>query len=262
MKTSFCSIAYKHKPGARILDIMRHVKAAGYDGIEVWWPHVERKSGAELAAVRALADSLKLAMPMLSPYLGRFNLTLTNHDEMITATRTAAPVAAKLGIPLLRAFVGWPCECSSLTANEEYWQFNLKGFREMAAIAADHGLTIAMETHGRTLVDSVQGVRRLIEDGDNRLRVNLQLDDMAQNSGLPDGMAVYETIKQWVVHMHVHPAPLESLKEHGDLRAIFPAMRRDRFGGFVSIEHCSGEGEPADALAAGRRMLAGLGFKS
>ena len=258
MKTSFCSIAYRLKPESLILDTMRDVKTAGYDGVEIWWPHVERKSAAELADIRATAAALKLATPMLSPYLGKFNLPMTNRDEMIASTRAAAPVAAALGVPLLRSFVGWTCECSSLTASEEYWQFNLKGFREMASIAADYGLTIAMETHGKSLVDSVQGVRRLIEEGDGRLRVNFQLDDLAANSRLPDGVAVYESIKQWMVHMHIHIEPTHP-QELAELRAILAAMRRDGFGGFVSIEHCTGRGDPADALAAGRRMLTDLG---
>jgi 3-dehydroshikimate dehydratase len=257
MKTSFCSIAYKFRPATEIPDIIRDVKAAGYDGVEVWWPHVEKKSDAELAEVKAAAGGARLAMPMLSPYLGNFNLAMTNYDEMIARTRASAPVAVKLGIPLLRAFVGWTCECSSLTASEEYWRFNLKGFREMAAIAADHGLTIAVETHGQTLVDSVQGVRRLLEEGDGRLRVNLQLDDMAANSKLPDGVAVYEALKRWVVHMHVHLTAPDST-EAAEWQRIFAAMRRADFKGYISMEHCSGNGEPGDALTAGRQMLDGL----
>jgi sugar phosphate isomerase/epimerase len=128
----------------------------------------------------------------------------------------------------------------------------------MAAIAADHGLTIAMETHSQTLVDSVQGVRRLLEEGDGRLRVNLQLDDMAANSKLPDGVAVYEAVKPWVVHMHV-PLSAQGTGRVADFQKIFAAMRCDGFRGFVSIEHCSGTGEPREAVAAGVKMLDELG---
>lgn len=258
MKRSFCSIAYKFRPEIGILDILRDVRVAGYDGVEVWWAHVETKSDAELAEIKAAAAGAKLALPMLSPYLGNFNLAMTNYGEMIARTRAAAPVAVKLGIPLLRAFVGWTCECSSLTASEEYWRFNLKGFREMAAIAADHGLTLALETHGQTLADSVQGVRRLLDEADGRLRVNFQLDDMAANSKLPDGVAVYEAIKHWVVHMHVHLTAPDSA-EAAELRRILAAMRCDGFKGFVSIEHCAGKGEPREAIADGVTVLGALG---
>lgn len=253
MKTSFCSIAYKAKQQATIFDVIRDVKQAGYDGVEIWWPHVEGKSDAELADVAGAARDAKLSIPMLSPYLGTFNLPMTNYDEIISRTRAAAPVAAKLGAPSLRAFVGWTCECSSLTASEEYWRHNLKGFHEMAAIAADHGRAIAMETHSMTLVDSVAGVRRMIEQGDERLRVNFQLDTMVQNSKLPDGVAVYEALKPWVVHMHAH-VPASSVEGEAETR-IFAAMERDRFGGFISAEHCTGKGEPTEAVAAGIKFL-------
>jgi len=258
VKTSFCSIAYKFRPAVGILEVIRDVGEAGYGGVEIWWPHVEGKGGAELDEIRAAAAEAGLAIPMLSPYLGNFNLAMTNYDEMIARTKAAAPVAARLGAPLLRAFVGWTCECSSLTAGENYWRFNLKGFREMAAIAADHGLAIAMETHERTLVDSVAGVRRLLAEADGRLRVNFQLDDMAGNSGLADGVAVYEALKPLVVHMHVHLME-PGAPAAGEVRRIIAAMRGDGFGGFVSVEHCSGQGEPRDAVAAGRKMLSAIG---
>ncbi len=45
----------------------------------------------------------------------------------------------------------------------------------------------------------------------------------------------------------------------GEFGRILAAMRRDGFAGFVSVEHCSGQGEPRDAVAAGRKMLAEIG---
>ena len=254
MRTSFCSIAYRKVPGAALPAIMRDVRAAGYDGVEVWWPHVEGLAPAALAELRAAAAESRLVLPMLSPYLGTFDIGMTNRAEMLARTRAAAPVAAALGIPLLRAFVGWTCECSSLTAGEAYWRYNLDGFREMAAIAADHGLAIAMETHERTLVDSVTGVRRMIEQGDPRLRVNFQLDDLAANSGLPDGLAAYAALRPWIAHMHVQLDASGSPRA-AEARRVFATMRGDGFAGFASIEHCSGEGDPAAALRAGREIL-------
>lgn len=44
-----------------------------------------------------------------------------------------------------------------------------------------------------------------------------------------------------------------------EFQKIFAAMRRDGYQGFVSIEYCSGKGEPQEAVKAGVRMLAELG---
>jgi sugar phosphate isomerase/epimerase len=208
-----------------------------------------------LADLREAAADMGLILPMLSPYLGTFDLAMTNREEMLLRTRAAAPVAVALGIPLLRAFVGWTCECSSLTASEAYWRYTLAGFRDMAAIAADHGLVIAMETHERTLVDSVQGVQRMIAEADSRLRVNFQIDDLTANSGLPDSMAVYAVLRPWIVHMHVQLTPPGSPRS-AETRRILAALRDDGFTGCASIEHCSGAGAPDAALKAGTFLLA------
>jgi len=255
VRTSFCSIAYRHVPGAALPAIMHDVRNAGYDGLEVWWPHVEHLAPAALADMRAIASEAGLNLPMLSPYLGTFDLAMTNREEMLTRTRAAAPVAVALGIPLLRAFVGWTCECSSLTASAAYWRYNCDGFREMAAIAADHGLVIAMETHERTLVDSVHGVQRMLAESDSRLRVNFQIDDIAVNSNLPDGLAAYAVLRPWIVHMHVPLVP-NNTPRATETRRVLAAMRDDGFAGSASIEHCSGAGDPAAALRAGRELLA------
>src|ERR1041385_8870855 len=91
LKTSFCSIAYKPRQQATIFDVIGDVKRAGYDGVEIWWPHVEGKSDTQLSEVAAVAREVKLEIPILSPYLGNFNLPMTNYDEMIGRIRAAAP---------------------------------------------------------------------------------------------------------------------------------------------------------------------------
>lgn len=262
--TSFCTIAYRGRPEMPLPDMLHQVKDAGYDGIELWWPHVERLSEGELAEVKSLASELQLAIPIISPYLGNFDLEMTNRDEMLERCRAAAPVAKALGAPLLRAFAGWTCECSSLTASEDYWQYNLEGFREMAQIVEPYDLEIAIETHSGTLCDSVKGVRRFAEFCGPRIKANLQLDDIIQNSGLLDSVAVYRELRDLVVHVHV-PFPLDDMAASGqspdrreDYRALLAYLRARVFQGFVSIEHCSDRLDPLEVARDGRKMLEDL----
>jgi sugar phosphate isomerase/epimerase len=54
--------------------------------------------------------------------------------------------------------------------------------------------------------------------------------------------------------MHAHLS--EPGSAHGvEERKIFSALLRDGFGGFVSLEHCSGKGEPQAAVTDGIAML-------
>lgn len=257
LKYSFCTIAYRNMPEATLAGIFENLAAAGYDGAEIWWPHVENLSQAQLAEAKACAKQHRLAVPILSPYLGNFNLEMTNRGEMIERTLAAAPVAEALGAPLLRAFAGWTCECSSLTAKEDYWRYNLDGFKEMAAIARDHGLRIAIETHYATLCDSVAGFNRFVDHCGETICANLQLDDIAKNSNLPDGVAVYRAVKDRVAHAHVphrYDESSEGKAKLDDHRKVLAALAAAGFTGFVSVEHCKGDGDPFEAAEAGRKL--------
>jgi len=257
MKTSFCTIAYRAATGIELPAILQQVAAAGFDGAELWWPHVSGMSASQLDEVRACADELGLGFPMVSPYLGNFNLEMTNRREMIDRTVAAAPVAAVLGSPLLRAFAGWTCECSSLTASEEYWAYNLDGFTEMVRVAADHDLDIAIETHGATLCDSLAGVRRFADHCGPRIKVNLQLDDIAANSGLADGVAVYRELVDMVVHAHV-PADLPDQTKRDEYAGMLKAMLNDGFSGYVSAEWCKPTDDPEAMTITGYNTIESL----
>lgn len=256
LRTSFCTIAYRGRPDKALAEMMNEVKDAGYEGIEIWWPHVEKLAEGELEKTRALAEELGLAIPMVSPYLGNFNLEMTNREEMLERCRAAAPAARALAAPLLRAFAGWTCECSSLTASDEYWDYNLEGFREMVGIVEPYDVDIAIETHSGTLCDSVQGVRRFAEFCGPRIKANLQLDDIIGNSRLLDSVAVYHELRDLVVHVHV-PFPLEKERRE-DYRALLAYLEARVFDGYVSIEHCGGLLEPQKAAEDGRKMLEDL----
>ena len=254
LKTSFCTIAYRKQADVKLATMFEEIARAGYQGAELWWPHVEDLDEAHLKDAAACARDNGLALPIVSPYLGTFNLEMTNRDEMLSRIRAAAPVAVALGAPLLRCFAGWTCECSSLTASPEYWKYNLDGFAEMARIADGHGLDLALETHSETLVDSVNGIRRFVDAGGPRIKVNLQLDDIAANSGLPDGVAVYRELGELVVHAHVPPAFSDDAKR-AEHHRLLTAMREDGFQGFVSVESCSGQGEAFEAARQGRALF-------
>lgn len=253
LKSSFCTIAYKNSQ-VSLPGILRHLSACRYDGVEFWWPHVEKLSKAELQETRELLKELNLAVAMISPYLGNFNLPMTNRDEMIERVRLAAPVAVALGAPLLRMFAGWTCETSSLTASPEYWKYNLDGFCEMAKIVQEHGLYLALETHDQTLGDSVDGVNRILEAGLGRIKVNLQLDDIGKNSGLARKVDVYRKLKDHIVHLHLHPY-FEDEREKEEWVELLGELQKDQFKGFVSIEHCSGKGDPEQVAKLGREVF-------
>jgi len=259
MKRSMFTIGYRNSD-KRLAQIIPELAEVGYDGVEIWWPHVEGLCPEELAEVKALAGEHGLAIPMLSGYLGNYNLQMTNAGEMLDRMKAIAPAADALGVKLLRSFVGWTCECSSNTASEEYWAYNIAGYRQMVEIAEEHDLYIAMETHSQTLADSVQGVQRMIEACGPRLKVNLQIDDIVELSGLPDAVAVYEALKDHVVHFHLQPCGDDPARMQ-KYRGVFAAMQRDGFDGFISWEIHGTEGDPRPEAETGLKVMDELGVR-
>jgi sugar phosphate isomerase/epimerase len=256
LKNSFCTIAYKNSQ-VPLPEILQHLSSCGYDGAELWWPHVEKLSKSQLEETKALLKKLNLVIPMISPYLGNFNLPMTNRDEMLDRVRVAAPVAVALGSPLLRMFAGWTCETSSLTASPEYWKYNLDGYREMAKIVKDHGLHLALETHDETLADSIDGINRILEAGMGRIKINLQPDEIGKNSGLAKKVDVYRKLKEHVVHAHLRPF-FEDEQEKTEWAELFAEFQKNQFKGFVSIEHCSAKDDPAATAKLGQEVIRGL----
>jgi sugar phosphate isomerase/epimerase len=253
LNSSFCTIAYKNSQ-TPLPEILQHLSSCGYDGAELWWPHVEKLSKTQLQETRDWCQKLGLAIPMISPYLGNFNLEMTNREEMLERVRLAAPVAVALGSPLLRMFAGWTCETSSLTASPEYWKYNLDGYREMATIVKDCDLNLALETHDKTLGDSIDGVNRILEAGGGRIKVNLQPDDIGKNSGLTRKVDVYRKLKEHIVHLHLQPH-FENDQEQVEWAELVRELQKDQFKGFVSIEHCSAKDDPAQIAKTAQALL-------
>ena len=257
MKRSICTIAWK-KSGIGIAEILPAVATAGYDGAEIWQPHVDPLTPDSRRKLKAQAADLDIALPVLGAYIGTYDLKMSNASEMLARMINASAIASELGIPYLRAFVGWTCECSSITASEPYWKYVTDGFKAMASVAEKNNQTIVAETHKGTLVDSVNGCRQLMKSAGRRVKINLQIDDIVELSKLPDAASVYRELKNDVVHSHLNVHEMTN-RNRADLKALYSAMKANGYSGFISLENCTGIGEPAAILKDGMALMDELG---
>lgn len=68
---------------------------------------------------------------------------------------------------------------------------------------------------------------------------------------------MYRAIQDRVVHAHVphrYDAGPEGAAKLDDHRKLLAALAADGFKGFVSVEHCKGDGDPFEAAKAGRKL--------
>lgn len=254
LKTSFCTIAYRNsKKDLKV--ILKEIKEMGFDGAELWGNHLEDLSDEELVEIKEYASSINLELPIASFYLGLFNLPMDNLEEMIELTKKACSIANKIGAKKLRSFAGWTCECSSLTASKEYWDFNIKGFKAMKPIIEKAKLDLVFETHTKTMVDTVMGIEKLLGAvGSKNYKLNFQIEDICELSKMATPLDVYRKLNSdgfSIAHMHMHNEIRED--EVKEYKELFTEMIKDEFDGFISMEHCSGEGDPVEV---GKKGLA------
>ena len=149
------------------------VAEAGFSGVEVWYPHVEKLGETELREVKAQCSRLGLVPTVIAPY---FYFT-RGQEPLLETLRTAEAVvraAQVLGISKVRTFTDCgPDGLASGDATPEDWRAARDGLRELCAM--DPGMEFVVETHEQTLADSLPSVRRLLDEvATPNLRLNYQ----------------------------------------------------------------------------------------
>jgi len=167
IKPSMCSIAWRDEG---IETALAAVAQAGYVGIEIWQPHVQRHldEGDTLASLRALLERHRLTVPMLSGY---YDLA-QRPEESLEALSEHAEQAAALQAPLLRMFTGGG---PSAEASPATWDAVIAALEQACDSVAPLGLAIALETHHGNLHDTTTSTLRLLE-GVSRPNLVVNLD--------------------------------------------------------------------------------------
>jgi 3-dehydroshikimate dehydratase len=266
MKISFCSIAFR-KTAEPLTNIIPMVCEVGYDGIEIWGNHLA-SDGTDLPLIREALERHRLAVPMISPY---FNVTggESDWDRSRESARACLDYAVALKVPLIRTFTGF---IGSEEADPDLWAAAAKRLALLCDMAAEANVALALETHPKTLVDTVPAIKRLLGAVDRpNLRLNLDIYHLWERHG--DPLWVWSELKPYVRHIHAKNAlippddgdyPLfhdkQGLQEiievtyladgNMDYRPFLARLRNEEFGGWISIEWFG-----RDPLGAARHEL-------
>lgn len=192
---------------------------------------------------------------MVSPY---FDVTGSASDmrASIKKAKMYCEYASILKAPLLRTFTGF---MGSDEADDSTWTEAIARLRFLCDIVSEHDIELALETHPKTLVDSVPSVLRLIK-GVERQNLVLNLDIYHMWEKHQDPVWIWEQLKPHVRHVHAKNAiippsngdeyPLlhdkKGLQEiegvtyldrgNMDYSSFVTCLTRDSFNGWVSLE--------------------------
>lgn len=269
MKLSYCTLQYKKTdiaPAAMLADVTAaRVTQKGrerrYAGVEWLVQPIDALTADERRALGAATRKAGLQTPVLGSYIGHYNLAMTNREEVLaTALRTFA-IAHEMQTPWIRCFVGFVCECSSIGCQPDYWNYNVAGFREVAGALAkfnrEHqtAYRICLETHSQSLVDTVAGCRKFLDDvGSELVDLNLQLGKDMLRDGIGSYLDVAKALRKHVVHMHTNP---ETTATDAETLRVIRWLAEDGYDGFISVEgHPPWPGNKTGAALAQERLEA------
>jgi len=187
MKIGIYSITYRgvwyRGQALDVFALMRLAKQQGWEGVEL---DTERPHAApmDLSAddrkrLRDLAAELELPISAISPNCDLSSPVPAHREAMLCYVRDCIRLAADLGVPLCKIFAAWrgiTLHDGLATYDETYgydsygyWkgdrrEFVLDCLRELAKVARDQGVVLAMQNHGPDVVNNYRDVLRLIED--------------------------------------------------------------------------------------------------
>ncbi len=201
MKISLCSIAFRNS-NLSIHNIVDLASTLGYDGVEIWGNHLP-KSLKELELLSKKLTQVNLSAPMISPY---FDLTgdESAFKQSLDRFELYCQAAKQLSSPLIRVFTG---TTGSASITKQKYQQAIKGLSFMLSVAKEYNLSLALETHPRTLVDSIEACLRLLSDvNEANLKLNLDIYHMWEVHGEP--VMILDRLLPFVAHIHAKNACL------------------------------------------------------
>lgn len=234
---TLCSLAARREP---IETVLPRAAEAGFEAVEVFGAHVEGKSEAELAALRAQAEDLGLRLLSLAPYLSFVRSAEANAESYETAQRFIG-YARALGCSHMRTFTdSGPEGIDGVDASEAQWAMGLDALRWLCAQAPD--LIFAVETHRWTLADTVEDCERIVREVPaSNLRLLFQ--PMGDDPSLATAIAQFDRLRSYVGHIHFsgaddanHACPVETGAR--DSAALLRHIVESGYRGPLALEYC------------------------
>ncbi len=187
MKIGLYSITYRgvwYRGGAvDVFSLVRMAKEQGWEGLELdaERPHAAPMdlSSDDRKRLRELAGELDLPLVAVSPNCDLSSPVPVQREAMICYTRACIRLAHDLGAPICKIFAAWrgiTLYDGLATYNDTYgynqysfWKgdrrpFVVESLRELAKVAEDHGILLALQNHGPDVVNRYQDVLALIEE--------------------------------------------------------------------------------------------------
>ncbi len=222
------SITFRQLSPTEVIDLVAQAQLTGIEwGGDIHVPHGDVAT-AEIVRQQTLDAGLQIAA------YGSYYRVSHNETGPFSAVLEAA---VALGAPTIRVWAG---RQGSDSADEAYWQAVIEDSRRIADLAAAAGMTVAYEFHAKTLTDTNEAARTLLERVDHpNIRAYWQ---PPRHSTVAYNLAGIEAVAPWLDNIHVYQWHRESGERealaagHGDWQQYLDKI--SPFGGerFAMLE--------------------------
>lgn len=228
MKLGLYSITYRgvwyRGPAVDLLQLVRLAKSQGWEGLEL---DAERPHAApmDLGAddrrrLRDLAGELDLPLVAVSPNCDLSSPVPSRQEATICYVRECIKLAHDLGAPLCKIFAAWRgitlhdgIGSYDLTYSRDpypFWKedrrpFVVAAIRELAQVAGDYGITLALQNHGPDIVNNYRDTLALIaEVGSPHFRACMDINIEDEPESDARAREVVRAAGNLLVHSHLN----------------------------------------------------------
>ena len=226
MKIGLYSITYRgvwyRGDAVDVFSLVRLAKEQGWEGLELdaERPHAAPMdlSGDDRKRLRDLAGELGLALCAISPNCDLSSPVPVQREAMICYTRECIKLARDLGAPICKIFAAWRgiTLYDGLATYDDTYGYNQYGYwkgdrrrfvvdalRELAKVAEDHGIILAMQNHGPDIVNRYEDVLSLIEEvGSPVIKACMDINIEPEADSAEHATAMAKATGRLQVHAH------------------------------------------------------------
>jgi sugar phosphate isomerase/epimerase len=226
MKIGLYSITYRgvwYRGGAvDVFSLVRLAKEQGWEGLEL---DAERPHAAPMdlspedrKRLRDLAGEVGLPLCAISPNCDLSSPVPVQREAMICYTRECIKLARDVGAPICKIFAAWRgiTLYDGLATYDDtygydqygYWKtdrrrFVVEAIRELAAVAEDCGVILAMQNHGPDIVNRYQDVLSLIDEvGSPALKACMDINIEPEADSAEHAVEMAKASGRLQVHSH------------------------------------------------------------
>ncbi|RCX17331.1 3-dehydroshikimate dehydratase [Fontibacillus phaseoli] len=200
MDFNLCTISFRHEL-VSFEELMEFAVKAGFTGIELWSVHgkamLNREGERLLQMVRRLR-SYHLHVPMVSDYID-LSAGSSAYGEHLKSFQQSIDLACMFDAGLIRLFAGNKASLQVDRFERELW---IDRLGELTERAGRRGIGLAIETHPKTMADTLQSTLDLIRDIHHpQLTVNLDFLHLWESGSHP--IEAFRELQPFVSIMHL-----------------------------------------------------------